>query len=180
MTKRASSLIVRPTTLRAANDFVQAHHRHNGRTSRDGGKFAIACEHGGRIVGVAIVGTPLSATYMNKEKYGHVAEVLRTCTSTDAPDGTVSFLYGVCTRVCREMGFDKLITYTLTTEKGSSLRGVGWKMAAETKPCAPGWRKDDHLNREWQEVMGLVKRRWECQLRLFTQVSMAPDAALFL
>jgi hypothetical protein len=28
-------------TLREANDFVEQFHRHNGRTSRDGGKFAI-------------------------------------------------------------------------------------------------------------------------------------------
>ena len=167
MTKRASSLIARPTTLRAANDFVQMHHRHNGRTSRDGGKFAVACEFMGDIVGVAIVGNPLSATYMNKKRYGHVAEVLRTCTSVDAPRGAVSFLYGVCTRICREMGFDRLISYTLEEESGASLKGAGWSQTALTKPCAPGWRKDDHLQREYQEVMGFVKRRWECQLKPF-------------
>jgi len=167
MTKRSALMWVKPITLRKANDFVQAHHRHNRRTSRDGGKFAIAAEAGmgSDLVGVAIVGNPLSATYMNKERYGHVAEVLRTCTSTDAPRGTVSFLYGACTRICREMGYDNLISYTLTDESGASLRGAGWVHVSDTKPCAPGWRKDDHLEREYQEVMGLVKRRWECRLR---------------
>jgi hypothetical protein len=164
MTGRASSLRVKPITLRAANDFVQSHHRHNGRTTRDGGKFAISCWHGAALVGVAIVGNPLSATYMNKERYGHIAEVLRTCTDECAPKGAVSFLYGACTRICREMGFDRLISYTLEDESGASLRGAGWKMVALTKPCAPGWRKDDHLDREYQDVMGLVKRRWECHL----------------
>lgn len=160
-------LCVRPTTLRAANDFVQAYHRHNGRTSRDGGKFAIACYCGDELVGVAIVGNPLSATYMNKTKYGHVAEVLRTCTNERAPKGAVSFLYGACTRVCRDMGFDLLVSYTLDTESGASLRGAGWRNAATTKPVAVGWRKNDHLSktREYQEVMGKVKFRWECQLR---------------
>ena len=165
VTKRSASLIVRPTTLRAANDFVQAHHRHNGRTARDGGKFAIACESEGTIVGVAIVGNPISATYMDKEKFGYVAEVLRTCTVSSAPKGAVSFLYGACTRVCREMGFDRLSSYTLEDESGASLRGAGWRQTAFTKPCAPGWRKNDHLDREFQEVMAFVKRRWECQLR---------------
>ncbi len=30
-------LTIVPVTLREANDFVQNFHRHNGRTSRDGG-----------------------------------------------------------------------------------------------------------------------------------------------
>jgi len=166
-------LSVRPITLRVANDFVQAHHRHNGRTSRDGGKFAIAGYAGPELVGVAIVGNPLSATYMNKGVYGYVAEVLRTCTKDGAPKGAVSFLYGACTKICRDMGYDRLISYTLTTETGASLRGAGWKNVADTKPVAPGWRKKDHLSdtREYQEVMGFVKHRWECQLRQHSRVT---------
>ena len=35
-------LVALPISLREANDFVEAFHRHSGRTSRDGGKFAIA------------------------------------------------------------------------------------------------------------------------------------------
>lgn len=167
MTKRSTTLLQRPITLRAANDFVQAHHRHNGRTARDGGKFAVSVEYEGQLVGVAIVGNPLSATYMDKGKYGHVAEVLRTCTNDVAPKGAVSFLYGVCTRICREMGYDCLVSYTLEDESGASLKGVGWANIANTKGVGPGWRKKDHLSksREYQEVMGLIKRRWECQLR---------------
>jgi hypothetical protein len=158
---------VRPITLRAANDFVQAHHRHNGRTARDGGKFALSAFFGPDLIGVAIVGNPLSATYMDKKKYGYVAEVLRTCTIESAPKNAVSFLYGACTRVCRDMGFDTIVSYTLETESGASLRGAGWVNVANTKPVKPGWRKNDHLSqtREYQEVMGLVKRRWECSLR---------------
>jgi hypothetical protein len=154
-------LIARPITLRAANDFVTAHHRHNGRTARDGGKFAVSCFMDGELVGIAIVGNPISATYMDKNKYGFVAEVLRTCTAPNAPKGAVSFLYGICTRICRDMGFDVIVTYTLEDESGASLRGAGWKEVAKTKPCAPGWRKTDHLERVHQPVMLLVKRRWE-------------------
>lgn len=165
MSRSASIFKTRPTTLRAANDFVQAHHRHNGRTSRDGGRFAIACEQDGILVGVAIVGNPVSATYMDKTRYGHVAEVLRTCTNAEAAKGAVSFLYGACTRICREMGFDRLISYTLTDESGASLKGAGWVLVADTKPCLDGWRKKDHLTRVHQPVMALVKHRWECELR---------------
>lgn len=53
-----SSLFAVPLTLREANDFVAQFHRHNGRTSRDGGKFAIGCSDGDQLVGVAIVGRP--------------------------------------------------------------------------------------------------------------------------
>ena len=155
----SGSLCVVPVTLREANDFVQNFHRHNGRTSRDGGKFAIGLESDGAMVGVAIVGNPLSATLMD----GFTAEVLRVCTAEGAPKGSCSKLYGACWRIWREMGGRKLITYTLQTESGSSLRGAGWTVAALTKPVSPGWRKNDHLNagRTWTPVMGQAKIRWE-------------------
>lgn len=149
----------RPITLREANDFVQSFHRHNGRTARDGGKFAIGAEFNRELVGVAIVGNPLSATYMD----GYTAEVLRVCTNDNAPLGTCSMLYQACWRAYRAMGGRRMITYTLKTESGSSLRGAGWRVVGESKPTDKRWRKDDHLNerREWQPVMGQMKLRWE-------------------
>lgn len=148
-----------PCTLRKANDFVAAHHRHNGRTARNGGKFAVSVFHEEILVGVAIVGNPLSATYMD----GFTAEVLRVCTIPEAPKGACSMLYAACWRAWRAMGGRKLITYTLQTESGASLRGAGWTVVGQTKPVAPGWRKSDHLSetRVYAPVMGLVKNRWE-------------------
>ncbi|KKM26832.1 hypothetical protein LCGC14_1580820 [marine sediment metagenome] len=150
-------LRVVPTTLRKANDFVEKHHRHNGRTARNGGKFAIAAAFGDDIVGVAIVGNPISATYMD----GFTAEVLRTCVDTTAPRNTNSFLYGACWRVWRNMGGLRLLTYTLQTESGVSLRAAGFCLVGKTRPTEPGWRKRDHLDRAWQPVMGVPKFRWE-------------------
>ena len=148
-----------PVTLRKANDFVAEHHRHNGRTSRNGGKFAIGLQYEGELIGVAIVGNPLSATFMD----GFTAEVLRVCVIPETPKGGCSCLYSACWRAWRAMGGRKLITYTLQTESGASLRGAGWKIIGQTKPVALGWRKDDHLNaaREWTPVMGQTKFRWE-------------------
>lgn len=148
-----------PYTLRKANDFVQAHHRHNGRTARDGGKFAIALQSADQIVGVAIVGNPLSATYMD----GVTAEVLRVCLNADAPCNANSALYGACRRVWFAMGGRRILTYTLTTESGSSLRGAGWTMTAEVKGHDPAtWGKQDHLrSRTYQEIVKLRKYRWE-------------------
>jgi hypothetical protein len=151
-----------PITLREANNFVEQFHRHNKRTARDGGKFAIGVEgevsDGTRtLVGVAIVGNPLSATYMD----GFTAEVLRVCTSPDSPKNTCSMLYGACWRAWRSMGGKKMITYTLKSEPGSSLRGAGWNVVGETKPVKPGWGKRDHLVRAWQPIYGQSKFRWE-------------------
>ena len=95
-----NDLIIVPITLREANDFVQNFHRHNGRTSRDGGKFAIGLEFAGELIGVSIVGNPLSATLMD----GFTAEVLRVCTNDKAPKGSCSKLYSASWRVWREMG----------------------------------------------------------------------------
>lgn len=148
-----------PMTLRKSNDFVAAHHRHNGRTARNGGKWSCGLAVGGKLVGVAIVGNPLSATLMD----GWTAEVLRVCTIEAAPKGACSMLYQACWRAWRAMGGQRLITYTLQTESGASLRGAGWRVVGQTKPVKDGWRKDDHLNgtRTHSPVMLEVKNRWQ-------------------
>lgn len=151
-------LRVVPCSLRKANDFVEVFHRHNLRTSRDGGKFAIAVASGSAVVGVAIVGNPLSATLMD----GFTAEVLRFCVLPDAPRNCNSLLYGACRRVWFEMGGVKIVTYTLTEESGASLRGAGWTLAAEIKGHDTAtWGKQDHLRRREQAIIGQAKRRWE-------------------
>ena len=37
-----------------------------------------------------------------------------------------SFLYAACARTAKSMGFEKIITYTLRSENGESLRASGW------------------------------------------------------
>lgn len=147
-----------PTTLRKANDFVACHHRHTGRTARNGGKFAIGLALDDLLVGVAIVGNPLSATLMD----GLTAEVLRVCVLPHASAGACSRLYGACWRAWRAMGGTRMVTYTLDSEDGASLRGAGWNPVGRTKPCAEGWRKAaDNSVRTHTPVMSLVKIRWE-------------------
>ncbi len=150
---------LKPTTLRKANDFVAANHRHNGRTSRNGGKWAVSIVHDGEVIGVAIVGNPLSASLMDE----WTAEVLRVCVIDNPPKGACSMLYGACWRAWKAMGGRRMVTYTLIAESGASLRGAGWKVVGKTKPVKEGWRKDDHLNktRTYFEVMREVKNRWQ-------------------
>jgi len=146
-------------TLRIANDFVARYHRHNGRTARNGGKWACGLAYGKKLIGVAIVGNPLSATLMD----GWTAEVLRVCVLPNSPKGACSMLYAACWRAWAAMGGRRLVTYTLKTESGASLRGAGWRIVGETKPVKKGWRKDDHLNktRTHSPVMLQVKWRWQ-------------------
>lgn len=153
----AASLVVIPMSLREANDFVEQFHRHNGRTSRDGGKFAIGASADEGLLGVAIVGRPVARLLDDS----FTAEVLRVCVAPDlAPRNNVcSFLYGRCWRIWQAMGGLRMVTYTLPAEGGASLRGVGWRLIGESKP-GTGW--DRALRRrDWQPIYGQMKLRWE-------------------
>jgi hypothetical protein len=151
-----------PITLRKANDFVQEHHRHSGRTSRDGGKWAIGAMHHGKLVGVAIVGRPLARLLDD----GWTLEITRTCVIADAPTGTNSFLYQRCKRIWQLMGGQKVITYTLTTESGTSLNALGWQKIGPLKGHQNGWFRRDspHCRREHQALFEQEKFRWEMEL----------------
>lgn len=70
-------LTLTPVSLAEANAFVAQHHRHHKPVT--GHKFSIGCIAYGRLVGVAIVGRPISRYLDN----GLTLEVNRLC--TDAP-----------------------------------------------------------------------------------------------
>jgi hypothetical protein len=147
-------MIVVPMTLREANDFIEAFHRHNGRTSRDGGKFAIGASDEGNLIGVSIVGRPI-ARLLNDS---FTAEVLRLCVKDSSPKGASSFLYSASWRVWRAMGGLRLVTYTLRSESGASLRGAGWALVGQVEPNK--WNQPKR-ERRWQSIYGQQKFRWE-------------------
>ena len=153
-------------SLREANDFVENFHRHNGRTDSPkmpgGGKFAIGVSDGSRLIGVAIVGRPIARSIDD----GFTLEVRRTCVIDDSQKGANSFLYGCSWRAAKAMGYTKLITYTLESESGASLRGAGWEVIAECKPSKSGWDRQNSGGRErrWQPIYGQLKLRWEKHL----------------
>ena len=108
-----------PVSLKAANTFVAEHHRHHKPVV--GHKFSIGCAQEGRLVGVAIVGRPVSRHLDN----GLTLEVNRLCTTGEK--NACSMLYAAAARAAKAMGYQKIITYTLDTEPGTSLRAAGWK-----------------------------------------------------
>ena len=111
-------LFLIPVSLKDANAFVAAHHRHHKPTR--GHKFSIGCASGGQLVGVAIVGRPVSR-YLDD---GLTLEVNRLCTTGE--QNACSMLYGAAARAAKAMGYQKIITYTLDSEPGTSLRAAGW------------------------------------------------------
>lgn len=115
-----------PTTLRAARAFVEAHHRHH--RPPQGGLFAVATAVGEEPVGVAIVGMPV-ARHLGD---GWTVEVTRVAVLEGYPNAC-SMLYAACWRAARAMGYRKLITYTLKTESGTSVRAAGWNVVAEVR-----------------------------------------------
>jgi len=94
-------------------------HRHNDPVV--GAKFVVGVALENKIVGVAIVGRPVARLLDD----GWTLEVTRVC--TDGTRNANSFLYGAVRRATWALGYKKLITYTLPTENGASLRGAGFR-----------------------------------------------------
>lgn len=144
------TLEVVPLTLRAANEYVATTHRHH--TPTVGCKFAIGCQVDDEIVGVAIAGRPVARMADD----GRTLEVLRV--ATNGTHNACSFLYGAVRRVAKAMGYQRVITYTLAEEPGSSLRASGF---TEIGISSGGTWASKGRPRNDPNPTG-PKRRWEC------------------
>ena len=119
----ASKLRPLPVTQKDARDFIAAHHRHHQPPA--GSVFQVAMARDGEIVGVAMVGRPVARAFDD----GVTLEVNRLCTlDSDLSRHAASALYARCWRVARELGYQRLITYTLADETGVSLVSAGWRI----------------------------------------------------
>lgn len=145
------SISLVPITLREASAFVARHHRHHKPPA--GCVCVVGIERDSKIVGVAIVGRPVSRVLQGD---GYTAEVLRVCVVDGVRNGC-SMLYGACWRAARALGYRRLVTYTLPVEGGGSLRASGWRCIGEagggTWSRADRPRVDAHPTQE--------KLRWE-------------------
>src|SRR5579864_7367603 len=109
-----------PVSIKQANEYVKLLHRHHGSIPIARIAFA-AADDAGVVRGVAIIGHPCN-THLDD---GWTLEVRRVC--TDGYPNACSFLYGASWKAVRDIGYRRLITYTLPEEGGSSLRAVGWR-----------------------------------------------------
>lgn len=148
------TLHLAPCDLRDAQAFVEQHHRHSGRVA--GMKFALAaCDAEDAVRGVAIVGRPVSRVLDD----GWTLEVLRVATGGAA--NACSFLYGAAWRASRACGYRKLITYTLATESGASLRAAGWRVVGEVTGRSWSCKSRPRVDRSPRQD----KFRWEAPCR---------------
>ena len=129
-----------PVDLDTANAFVAEHHRHHPPVV--GHKFSIGVRDDVQLRGVVIVGRPVSRRLDN----GTTLEVTRCC--TDGTRNAASMLYGAAQRAAFAMGYQRLVTYTLKTEPGTSLRAAGWTVLGQTPgrswSCPSRPREDKH------------------------------------
>lgn len=154
---------IRQTTLREANAYVIAHHRHHDRAT--GHKWSLAAFKDGQIVGVVIVGRPTGRKLDN----GKTLEVTRLC--TDGTRNACSCLYAAAARRARKEGYEKIITFILQSEPGTSLKAAGWTMEA-AKAGKPRWNAERYADRPVQltlfpkkEPPAEYKQRWVKILR---------------
>ena len=127
MSEKYDKLKIVPIPMKQAQQYVEDHHRHLGRSITP--IFCVGCakidDDDYTLVGVAIVGLPLSPTHCD----GWTLEVSRCC--TDGTKNANSMLYAACWRTARSMGYEKLITYTHQKESGVTMKATGWTLVAE-------------------------------------------------
>lgn len=115
-----------PCTIQDAKIFVDEHHRHH--RAPLSGLFAVAVMSDElAIVGCAIVGRPTARGNQD----GFTAEVTRLV--TDGTKNAPSMLYRACWRAARAIGYRRLVTYTLASEPGTSLRAAGFVVVGQVR-----------------------------------------------
>lgn len=142
-----------PMDILQVQDYINKNHRHHAAAHRD--KFRIGIvDSDGTIIGVAQCGRPVSRGMQD----GKTLEVLRLC--TDGTKDACSFLYSKCARIARELGYERIITYILETESGTSLRASGWQL--DNPHCGGGsWANCDRtMQRPVQMTMFQEKQKY--------------------
>lgn len=143
-------------TREQAKAFIKKHHRHNAPPVS--WKFGFGIKNGAELVAVAMVGRPV-ARMLDHTK---VVEVNRVCVvDNKLTEHACSKLYAAAAREAKRRGFEKIITYTLESESGTSLRAAGWEPEAETK----GGSWDRATRRRTDTAPTCKKVRWAKQLR---------------
>ena len=144
------NLVVQPIALADANRFVVAHHHHSRHVV--GHLWSVGLWSGLlELRGVAIVGRPVARALDD----GLTVEVTRL--ATDGVRNGCSALYAACRREACRRGFQRVVTYTLASESGSSLRGAGWTPVARVR----GRDWDTPARRRHRRTSTPDRIRWE-------------------
>jgi len=111
---------LRMVTLKEAQIFTEQNHRHL--KSPFIHKFSVGLEDNEKnLIGVAMVEMPKA----RNSNDGETLEITRL--TTLGSKNACSMLYSACIRAARALGARRIITYTLETEHGASLRASGFR-----------------------------------------------------
>lgn len=113
-----SLYVIRWIPLREAHRFVACHHRHHA--PAQGGIVALGIFCNDALVGCGIIGRPVARMHGRD-----VCEITRTCLLEELECGS-SMLLGKLRRLAQALGFVRMVTYTLASERGVSLKAAGW------------------------------------------------------
>lgn len=141
---------IRPIELKIANRFIIENHRHHKQVQ--GHKFSIGLFKDEKLIGILCCGRPVSRHLDN----GFILEVTRLC--TDGTKNSCSKLYSAAARIARELGYDKIITYILESESGSSLIATGWECEARDVGGLKWKRNDGERTDTITDLFGTVKK----------------------
>ena len=142
-----------PIGLATANAFVHAWHRHSRQVV--GHLFSLGLfDEDLTLHGVAIVGRPVARNLDD----GQTVEITRL--ATDGTRNACSQLYGAACRKARRRGYLRVVTYTLDTETGASLRASGFIPAGVVR--GREWTTPSRPRRLRHANPGRI--RWERQL----------------
>lgn len=144
----AGGLSAIPLTRDEVNGYIVGRHRHHGKVT--GYRYGIGAELAGELVGVAAIGRPRARLI---EQY-RIAEVTRVC--TEGGHNVCSFLYGVCARLCRLLGFRAIFTCILESEPGTSLKAAGRVFVRSTR----GGSQDRPSRRRTDQAPTCPKQVW--------------------
>lgn len=143
---------IRPITFKQASEFINEHHRHHNATI--GCKFCIGLYSNDSLIGCAVCGRPVSRHYDD----GLTCEINRLCVLGDYKNAC-SMLYGACCRIAKNMGYKKIITYTLQSENGVSLRASNFICEGQSGGTHWTGKRD-----KGQKIPHEMKNRWVKQL----------------
>ena len=155
--------------------FVDEHHRHT--KAPRGWKFGLGCYNGEELIGVASVGRPVARLLDD----GITLEVNRVCVNPELHPTLVfnacSMLYSESAKRTKKLKigklkdepqldesgkiitYKKIITYTLETELGTSLKAVGWTIENVQK-SGGSWSSKSRERKSLSGTDDIPKVRW--------------------
>lgn len=162
-------LEIKPISRKETREFISAYHRHNSPPTGD--LFRLSAWNGLNLVGVASIGRPTARANQTHrdDRTPLVMEVTRLCIREDdlIPKlqwNAASQLYSAAAREAKTRKAQRLITYTLKEELGTSLLACDWTPLYETKKRRNGWHTPSRP-RDPKTTPNGIKVCWEKRLQ---------------